>query len=82
MVRERRTVWREDGESLRGHKAQESSRPRPKLILWGAVEGHGFFCGSKPLERRHEVREDFMGKRKGGEVALRGVIDHEEGVKL
>jgi hypothetical protein len=75
-------VWGRYGDCLRGQKAQESSRLRPKLILWVAKEEYGFSYGRKPLERRHKVRESLMGKRRSGEVKPRGLIDHEEGVKL
>jgi hypothetical protein len=43
------------GRSPKGHKAQESKRPRPDLNRWGSRRGHGFFGGSKPLEPRHQA---------------------------
>jgi hypothetical protein len=42
------------GRSLRGQKAQESTRSRPELIPSGQ-EGHGFLRGRKPLKQRSKV---------------------------
>jgi len=41
-----------------------------------ANEGHGFFSGSKSLERRYEVRKGFVGKRRNGERYPGGCFDH------
>jgi hypothetical protein len=42
------------GRSLRGQKAHESKRSRPKLIPSGQ-KGHGFLSGIKPLKQRGKV---------------------------
>jgi hypothetical protein len=72
----------ERGESLRGRKAQESIGPGPNQSFGRAVEGHGFSCGIKPLERRYEVCEGFVGKRRSGESPPKGEFDHGKGAKL
>jgi hypothetical protein len=64
-------------ESPRGHKAHESNRFRPELILRGArSKGHGFFSGSKSLERRYKVRQGFVGERRSGREVRKGSFDH------
>jgi hypothetical protein len=46
------------------------------------VKGHGFSCGRKPLERRYEVCEGFVGERRSGERFSKGDFDHGRGGKL
>jgi hypothetical protein len=48
----------------------------------GAIKGHGFFSGIKPLERRYKVWKSFVGKRRSGERDSRGSFDHWRGEKL
>lgn len=53
-------------ESLRGHKAQESTSPRPGVKNRARNQGNGFPDGMKPLKRRHEAFTGFLEKRRSG----------------
>jgi hypothetical protein len=67
------------GQELGEPERSESSREHAVPIRTNpseANEGHGFFSGHKPLERRYEVRKGFVGKRQSGERDLRGSLDH------
>jgi hypothetical protein len=67
-------------ESPRGHKAQESSWPRPDLNRWGSRRGHGFFGGTKPLELRSQAGQvwEQRARAEEREETLFSITEEEE----
>jgi hypothetical protein len=53
-------------ESLKGPKAQESTRPRPGVNTQGSRRGHGFSGGMKPPIAPPPGRDGVTGKSRGG----------------
>jgi len=59
-------------ESLQGHKAQESKRSRPELILRDARRDTAFRGGRKPLKRRGKVVRVLLGSARAEREIRKG----------